>query len=155
MAADNGNAYLNADCREKIFGSKQGRVLIIKKALYGPKSSGAAWRCLFSSTLHKFVYAPCRGGPVVHIMRAIGDIYTLKHDSLKPPAVYLGANIGEVMLFNPTRMDVQGTAFFNCKPVGQGPTGFWGRLNIAVWADVRLHARLCNHVHKGFTGSHE
>jgi hypothetical protein len=44
-------------------------------------------------------------------MRAIGDIYTLKHDSLKPPEVYLGANIGEVMLFNPTRMDVQGTDF--------------------------------------------
>jgi hypothetical protein len=41
MAADIGNAYLNADCREKIyfisvpvFGSKQGRILIIKKALY-------------------------------------------------------------------------------------------------------------------------
>jgi len=58
VAADIGNAYLNADCREKIyfvaspeFGDHKGRVLIIKKALYGLKSSGAAWRALFASLL--------------------------------------------------------------------------------------------------------
>jgi shikimate kinase len=56
--ADVGNAYLKADCCEKIwtvagpeFGSDAGAVMIVKKALYGLKSSGAAWRALFASTL--------------------------------------------------------------------------------------------------------
>ena len=47
LAADIGNAYLNATCREKIyttagaeFGDLQGKVLIIERALYGLKSSG-------------------------------------------------------------------------------------------------------------------
>jgi hypothetical protein len=55
MSCDLQNAYLNADCREKIFvvagpefGSKQGCVFIVRKALYGLKSAGAAWRALFS-----------------------------------------------------------------------------------------------------------
>ena len=51
-AADIGNAYLNANCAERIytvagkeFGKVlQGGVLIVSKALYGLKSSGAAWR---------------------------------------------------------------------------------------------------------------
>jgi hypothetical protein len=147
MVADIGNTYLNADCREKMFfiagpefGSNQDQILITKKALYGLKSPGAAWRSLFSSTLHKLGYVPCRGDPDVYIrkavkpsgleyyemlfvyvdvilhishhktvadnetMIAIGDIYTLKDDSLKPPEVYLGANIGEVLDSRETRM---------------------------------------------------
>jgi shikimate kinase len=67
VAADVGNAYLNADCREKIwfiagpeFGTKKGKVLIIFKALYGLKSSSAAWRALFSSMLHKLGYVPSK-----------------------------------------------------------------------------------------------
>jgi hypothetical protein len=55
--ADVGNAYLIADCGEKIwtvagpeFGSDAGAVMIVKKALYGLKSSGTAWRALFAST---------------------------------------------------------------------------------------------------------
>ena len=58
LAADIGNAYLNATCREKIytiaeaeFGDIQGKVLILKKALYGLKSSGAAWRSMLSDTI--------------------------------------------------------------------------------------------------------
>jgi Reverse transcriptase (RNA-dependent DNA polymerase) len=77
MAVDISNAYLNADCREKIyfvagpkFGSKQGRILIIKKALYRLKTSGAAWRSLFSSTLLALGYAPCCGDPDVYIRQA-------------------------------------------------------------------------------------
>jgi hypothetical protein len=56
--ADVGNAYLNAKCRERIwtiagpeFGSDQGAVMIVKRALYGLKSSGAAWRAMFASSL--------------------------------------------------------------------------------------------------------
>ena len=56
--ADVDNAYLNADCRERIFTiagdefqSEKGCIMIIKKALYGLKSSRAAWRALLASTL--------------------------------------------------------------------------------------------------------
>jgi hypothetical protein len=57
-ACDIQNAYLTADCREKIytiagveFGSEKGQVLLVKKALYGLKSCGAAFRALLSETL--------------------------------------------------------------------------------------------------------
>lgn len=50
LVCDIQNAYLTADCREKIyfiagpeFGSEQGSIMIVKKALYGLKSSGAAF----------------------------------------------------------------------------------------------------------------
>jgi Reverse transcriptase (RNA-dependent DNA polymerase) len=62
-AADVGNAYLNAPCREKIFTiagpefqSEVGKVMIIKRALYGLKSSGAAWRNMLASSLMDMGY---------------------------------------------------------------------------------------------------
>ena len=56
MSCDIGNAYLNAKCREKIWfvaGAEcgpdlQGCVCKLVRALYGLKSSGAAWRAMFS-----------------------------------------------------------------------------------------------------------
>ena len=52
-AADIGNVYLNAECEERIwvkagkeFGAIEGKPMIIVKALYGLKSSGAVWRNL-------------------------------------------------------------------------------------------------------------
>eukprot|EP00934_Nitzschia_sp_Nitz4_P003470 Nitzschia sp. Nitz4//scaffold67_size101165//1728//3143//NITZ4_004518-RA/size101165-processed-gene-0.54-mRNA-1//-1//CDS//3329556441//3460//frame0 len=68
-AADVTNAYLNAKCREKIwfiagkeFGDNLcGSVLIIRKALYGLKSSAAAWRSLLSSrTFDQLGFKPSR-----------------------------------------------------------------------------------------------
>jgi hypothetical protein len=60
QAADIGNAYLNAPCREKIwircgpeFGRQfQGRRAKVVRALYGLKSSGAAWRSHLAQVLH-------------------------------------------------------------------------------------------------------
>ena len=50
-----GNAYLNSPCREKIwtkagpeFGSQQGCVMLIARALYRLKSSGASWRAMLA-----------------------------------------------------------------------------------------------------------
>ena len=58
QAADIGNAYLNAECREKIwfeagpeFGEDQGKCILIVRALYGLKSSGAAWRRLLQDMI--------------------------------------------------------------------------------------------------------
>ena len=62
LASDVGNAYLNAKPREKchvisndewMFGPDAvGKIALIIQALYGMKSSGAAWRDAISSTLH-------------------------------------------------------------------------------------------------------
>jgi hypothetical protein len=78
LAADVGNAYLNADCREKIwtiadpeFGSKVGTVMIIEKALYGLKTSGAAWRALLASLLTDLGYESTRADPDVWICAAV------------------------------------------------------------------------------------
>jgi hypothetical protein len=59
LAADIGNAYLNADTKEIVyttagpeFGAElEGRQVIIIKTLYGLKSSGAAWRAHLANTL--------------------------------------------------------------------------------------------------------
>jgi hypothetical protein len=59
LAGDIGNAYLQAFTKEKVhtvcgleFGHVyQGRFAIIRRALYGLKSSGAAWRAQFAETL--------------------------------------------------------------------------------------------------------
>jgi Reverse transcriptase (RNA-dependent DNA polymerase) len=72
LTADIQNAYLHADCREKIytiggkeFGSNEGKTLIITKALYGLKSSGAAFRSLLAEQLDLIGYTASRGDPDV------------------------------------------------------------------------------------------
>ena len=51
LSCDIQNAYLSAPCREKFyhvagdeFGSEKGKVFIVKRALYGLRTSGAAFR---------------------------------------------------------------------------------------------------------------
>jgi Reverse transcriptase (RNA-dependent DNA polymerase) len=60
LSADIQNAYLHAKCREKIwtragpeFGSDKGSVMIIARALYGLKSSGAAFRSLLANRVYE------------------------------------------------------------------------------------------------------
>ena len=54
MSCDIQNAYLNAHWHEKIwfyarpeYGQHQTKVMIIERALFSTKSSGAAWRIIF------------------------------------------------------------------------------------------------------------
>ena len=77
-AADVGNAYLNAPCREKIwtiagleFGSRAGTVQVIVRALYGLKSSGAAWRAMFAQSLLDQGFQSTKADPDVWIRAAI------------------------------------------------------------------------------------
>lgn len=58
------NAYLTADCHERIyciagpeFGSDAGLIMIVKKALYRLKTSGAAFRAQLVETLYELNYA--------------------------------------------------------------------------------------------------
>lgn len=72
MACDVGNAYLNAPCAEKIytiagpeFGSDNGAVMEVVRALYGLKSSGASWRRTFAQNLLDLGFKPSRADPDV------------------------------------------------------------------------------------------
>jgi Reverse transcriptase (RNA-dependent DNA polymerase) len=102
LSVDIGNAYLNADCREKIwtiagpeFGSDQGRPMLIRRALYGLKSSGAAWRAHFAQTLLTLGYKSSLADPDVwlrpqqkpdgnkyyeYVLVYVDDVLHLSHD---------------------------------------------------------------------------
>jgi len=78
LAADIGNAYLNADTRVRVhttcgpeFGGDQGKITIIRKALYGLKSSGAAWRSHLASTLHDMQFKASLADPDVWMRPAV------------------------------------------------------------------------------------
>ena len=78
LACDIQNAYLTAQCREKIwtragpeFGSDAGKTMLITRALYGLKSSGAAFRALLSQTIYDLGYRPSKADPDVHMRPAV------------------------------------------------------------------------------------
>ena len=103
-AADIGNAYLNAKCREKFyiiagpeFGNEQGSVFIVERALYGLMTSGAAWRAHLSEMLQtQLNFVPTKADPDVYIRPAydkngnkyyemilvyVDDLLVLSHDT--------------------------------------------------------------------------
>jgi hypothetical protein len=132
LAGDVTNAYLNAPCREKIWfegkietGKDHGKVLIITRALYGLKLSGAAWRADLAATLRDLHFSSTLANPDVWIwsvgthydmilvyvdnillfskdprtiMNRLGELYELKPESVKEPDVYLAANIERIQL---------------------------------------------------------
>jgi hypothetical protein len=73
LSADISGAYLNAKAAEKVytlagkeFGpEKEGRVVILTRALYGLRSSGRAWRDHMAATLRDGGYTSCRADPDV------------------------------------------------------------------------------------------
>ena len=111
LACDIGNAYLHAPCKEKIWflggeetGNDRGKVLVITRALYGLKSSGAAWHAKLSGTLQEMNFVSTRADPDVYqrlatrpngteyyelLLVYVDDILLLSH-SPKPTLVQLG-----------------------------------------------------------------
>ena len=78
VACDIQNAYLTANCHEKIwtyagleFGSEHRQPMIIKKTLYGLKSSGTAFRVHLVETLHDIGFKPTKADPDVRIRPAV------------------------------------------------------------------------------------
>ena len=78
LACDIQNSYLTAHCREKIyiiagpeFSSLEGSIMIIRKALYGLKSSGAAFRAHLAEKLYGLNWNPTKADPDVWIRPAI------------------------------------------------------------------------------------
>jgi Reverse transcriptase (RNA-dependent DNA polymerase) len=78
MMFDVGNAYLNAKTTEKLYtiagiefgAEEEGCILIIRRALYGLKSSGAAYRAHFAATLIELGFTSCRADPDVWLRPA-------------------------------------------------------------------------------------
>ena len=78
LGCDVTNAYLNAPCKEKIwvaagleFGDDlRGACMIIRKALYGLKSSGYSWRKTLSETLFDMKYESTVADPDVYRRRS-------------------------------------------------------------------------------------
>ena len=69
-ATDIGNAYLEAETKEKVciiagkeFGPLEGHLLIIKKALYGLQTSGLRWHDKFSDCLREMGFSPSKEEP--------------------------------------------------------------------------------------------
>jgi len=69
LSCDIQNAYLSAPCREKNyhvagdeFGSEKGKVFIIKRALYGFRTSGAAFRNFLGKSFSDMGFKPCNMG---------------------------------------------------------------------------------------------
>ena len=72
MAADVGNAYLESFTKEKVafiagpeFGPLVDHVLLIRKALYGLRSSGAPFHETFADNLRALNFLPLRSDPDV------------------------------------------------------------------------------------------
>jgi hypothetical protein len=104
LSTDTGNAYLNAEPREKVyttagpeFGAElQGKPVLIVRALYGLKSSGAAWRSHLVNTLTTLGFTSCLADPDVwygentkpdgfqyyeYVLVYVDDVLTISHDS--------------------------------------------------------------------------
>jgi hypothetical protein len=67
-----------ADCREKVwilagpeFRSEAGKNMLVKKALYGLKSSGAMFRAFLAETLDAMGYRPSYADPDVWLQLAV------------------------------------------------------------------------------------
>ena len=77
-ACDIQNAYLTAECKEKIwtragpeFGSESGSIMIVRKALYGLQGSGAAFRVHLVEKLHDIGFISTRADPDVWCRPAV------------------------------------------------------------------------------------
>ena len=78
LACDIQNAYLTAISREKIwtvagpeFRAEEGSNMLVNMALYGLKSSGAAFRAKLAGVLHDIGYIPTKADPDVWIRPAV------------------------------------------------------------------------------------
>ena len=99
------NAYLTAKFREKIwtiagteFGSYTGKIMIVVRALYGLKSSGAVFKALLDETLYDIGYTLSKADPDVWLRSAVktdgfeyyemilfyvDDVLSILHDAMK------------------------------------------------------------------------
>ena len=87
LVADIGNAYINTMTKEKVyttagkeFGDCAGQTIIITRALYGLKSSGAAWRSHLAKTLGDMIFKSSYADPDVWMRVAYKEDETSFHE---------------------------------------------------------------------------
>jgi hypothetical protein len=78
LACDVQNAYINAETKEKVWfrggdemGTDKGKVIVIVRALYGLKSSGARWREHMAQTLRNAGFVSCKADPDIWLRPAV------------------------------------------------------------------------------------
>ena len=78
LGCDIMNAYLTAPTREKVytiagpeFGTEKGKIMLVVRALYGLRSSGAAFRAFLAETLDNIGYRPSYADPDVWMRPAV------------------------------------------------------------------------------------
>ena len=133
---DIGNAYLESYTKEKVyiiagpeFGEREGCVLIIRKALYGLKSSGKRWHERCAEVLRSMGYFPCKMDPDVW-MRDMGDYYE-----------YIGVYVDDMEVAARVAKKVidEFTETYNLKVKGTGPIHY--HLGCDFYRDAQ--GRLC------------
>jgi len=127
-AADIGNAYLHGVTREKVyciagpeFGPLQGHCMLVRKSIYGLRTSSARWHEALSDTLKRMGYAPSYADPNMWIKDAgdhyeyiatwVDDLLVIGHNTMETiekfkelyplkgvgkPEYYLGGDVEEV-----------------------------------------------------------
>ena len=87
LACDIQNSYLTALCREKIwkfvgpeFGEEEGTLMLVKMALYGLKSSGAAFLSKLAGVLRDIGHLSTKGDPNVCIRPEVKPDVTEYHE---------------------------------------------------------------------------
>jgi hypothetical protein len=122
LGADISNAYLTAPTTEKVWtllgpewGSDAGKKAIIMRALYGLKSSGAAYRNHFASYLRLLGFTSCLADPDVWLRRSKRDNGDLFYE-------YLLVYTDEVLAIatNPKSILHDINLYFNLKPESVG-----------------------------------
>jgi hypothetical protein len=78
MVGDVSSAYLEAYTHEKVcfragpeFGPLEGHLLVIVRALYGLRTSGARWHDRFADVLRSMKYFQCKADPDLWILDCI------------------------------------------------------------------------------------
>jgi hypothetical protein len=121
-STDIGNAYLESYTKEKVafvagpeFGELAGHTFIIRKALYGLRSSGARWHDRLFDTLMDMGFQPSRSDPDIW-MRSCGDHYE-----------YIACYVDDLLIASrkpQVIVDALTSAPNNFKLKGTGPTTF-------------------------------
>ena len=137
MACNIQNAYLTANCREKIwtragpeFGSESGTIMVIGKALYGLKSSGATFRAHLAETLYDIRFVPTRADPDVWHRLAV------KEDGFEYYE-YVLCNVDDILAISHKAKDALTAvqAIFKLKDDKIEPPGMYLRATLSVMED--------------------
>ena len=143
--ADVGNAYLEAKTKERVyivagdgFGELKGHTLIINKALYGLRSSGAMWHNKFFDTLRDMGF---------QVSRADNDVWMREKDGLYE---YIAVYVDDLAIASKDAQAILNdlTEKYKYKLKGVGPLSFHLGCSYGRDPDGTLYASSTRYVEK-------